>query len=118
MTLIQNFEQTFFNDYSLLKQTYKRFKHRASQGFKILKEVDCQNQSADLLRRSVYKTVDSVFNVFRASTKKKFQEQFEINQLTLKQYHEGINELKKYEVHPALKKDGKQVLMDFYYDEA
>jgi hypothetical protein len=31
---------------------------------------------------------------------------------------DGLNDLKKYEVHPGLRKDGKQVLMDFYYDEA
>lgn len=33
-------------------------------------------------------------------------------------YQEGINELKRYEVHPVLKKEGKIYLMDFYYDEA
>lgn len=26
--------------------------------------------------------------------------------------------MKKFEVHAVLKKDGKQTLMDFYYDEA
>jgi len=50
--------------------------------------------------------------------KKRFTEQWEANQLILKAYVEGINDLKRYEVHPSVKREGKQVLMDFYYDEA
>ena len=38
--------------------------------------------------------------------------------MILKNYNEGISDLKKYDVHPVLRKDGKQTLMDFYYDEA
>ncbi len=36
----------------------------------------------------------------------------------MKTYDEAILELKKFEVHSVLRKDGKQTLMDFYYDEA
>jgi hypothetical protein len=42
----------------------------------------------------------------------------EANRQTSKAYEDGLAELKRYEVHPALKKDGKNYLMDFYYDEA
>ena len=35
-----------------------------------------------------------------------------------KTYDDAILELKKFEVHSVLRKDGKQTLMDFYYDEA
>jgi hypothetical protein len=40
LSSIQNFEQSFFNDYSLLKQSFKRYKHRTSLGFKILKDIE------------------------------------------------------------------------------
>ena len=36
----------------------------------------------------------------------------------MKAYDEGLGELKRYEVHPGLRRDGKNNLMDFYYDEA
>jgi len=42
----------------------------------------------------------------------------EANKLTGRAYEDGLAELKRYEVHPAIKKDGKNYLMDFYYDEA
>ena len=40
LTSIQNFEQTYFNTYSLLKQAYRRYKHRISQGFQLLRETE------------------------------------------------------------------------------
>ena len=36
----------------------------------------------------------------------------------MKAYEDGLGELKRYEVHPGLRRDGKNNLMDFYYDEA
>lgn len=56
--------------------------------------------------------------MFKNGTKKRFVDQFDANRATLKAYDEGLAELKRYEVHPALKRDGKNNLMDFYYDEA
>lgn len=32
-------------------------------------------------------------------------------------YHDGIQDLKKYDLHPKLKKEGKKFLIDIYYDE-
>jgi len=87
-------------------------------GFKILKEVENQTTSSECLKKSISKTVDQLYNTFRSVHKKRFAEQYDINMGILKHYNEGINDLKKYEVHPMLKKDGKQCLMDFYYDEA
>jgi len=99
LTSIQNFEQTFFNDYSLLKQSFKRFKHRTSLGFKVLKELDNQGSSVELFVKALSKTVDSLFNQFRSATKRKFVEQLEVNKQILTQYNDGISDLKKYEVH-------------------
>lgn len=70
------------------------------------------------MRKSVYRTVDTIFNIFKHSTKKRFTEQFEANRATMKAYEDGLGELKRYEVHPGLRRDGKNNLMDFYYDEA
>ena len=42
----------------------------------------------------------------------------EANKQTAKAYEDGLAELKRYEVHPSIKRDGKTCLMDFYYDEA
>ena len=40
LSSIQNFEMTFFNDFTHLKQAFKMFKARTSQCFKMLKEVE------------------------------------------------------------------------------
>ncbi len=40
VTSIQNFEQTFFNDYSQLKQLFKKYKHRTSMGFKLFQDLE------------------------------------------------------------------------------
>lgn len=102
----------------MLKLAFKRFKHRTSLGFQILKEIDLQHAGIEIQRRSVVKTVEHLFQAFKSSHKKRFTDQLEVNNAILKAYGEGINELKKYEVHASLKRDGKQTLMDFYYDEA
>ena len=62
LTSIQNFEQTFYNDYSFLKQAYKKFKHSINQGFKSLQEIDQQAISYDLLKKSVKQTMDYLQN--------------------------------------------------------
>lgn len=35
----------------------------------------------------------------------------------LKVYKDSLDDLKKYELHPVLVKDGKKYLSDIYYDE-
>lgn len=55
--------------------------------------------------------------MYKNSLRKKFQEVYERNKEILKVYSEGISDLKKYELHPVLKKEGKKHLIDIYYDE-
>jgi hypothetical protein len=50
--------------------------------------------------------------------RKKFAEQYDGNKEILKLYVDGIADLKKYELHPVLRKEGKTHLIDIYYDEA
>ena len=93
------------------------FKARTSHCFKILKELEDQSTAMDYLKKSQTKTFDTIYNI-KKQLCKKFNDQVEANQGILKSYVEGINELKKYELHSALKKDGKSHLIDIYYDEA
>ena len=46
----------------------------------------------------------------------KFSEILENNKETLRCYEEGVSELKRYELHSALKKENKKYLIDIYYD--
>jgi hypothetical protein len=48
---------------------------------------------------------------------KKFKDIYENNSNILKNYGEAIDVLKKYELHKAFKKEGKNNLSDIYYDE-
>lgn len=116
MTSIQNFEQTFFNTYSLLKQDYRRFKHSISKGFKILKEADSQAIASDLMKKSANRTFDNMLTQ-KSNLRKRGGELFEANKEIMRSYSDGVQELKKYELHPALRKENKQCLIDIYYDE-
>jgi len=49
--------------------------------------------------------------------RKKFNEIFDENKKILKLYQEGLQELKKIDLHPLLKKEGKKHLIDIYYEE-
>jgi hypothetical protein len=73
--------------------------------------------SLDLLKKSVGRTTETVLDYTQNVMKKKLAEQIEANRQTLKHYEESIYALKRIEVHQILKKDGKQTLMEFYYDE-
>ena len=87
-------------------------------GFKLLKDIENQAVSLDLLKKSQTKTVDHLFNHSKNTMKKRLTERLDTNKQILKNYDDAISELKKFEVHSVLRKDGKQTLMDFYYDEA
>ncbi|CDW86141.1 UNKNOWN [Stylonychia lemnae] len=117
LTSIQNFEQQYFNDYSLLRQAYKKFKHSISQGFKFLKDIEYQSQSFDLVKKNICKTFDHMYNQ-KNIIRTQFGERYEQNKEILKLYEEGLSDLKKYELHPALRKDGKKMLIDVYFEEA
>jgi hypothetical protein len=62
--------------------------------------------------------VDTLYSHSKNIMKRKLSERLELNKQILKNYDEAIMELKRFEVHSVLRKDGKQTLMDFYYDEA
>jgi len=83
----------------------------------MLKEVEEQGSSIDFLKNTSAKTFERIYSS-KKSIVKKFKELYENNQVTLKQYTEGLADLKKYELHQALKKENKQVLMDIYYNES
>lgn len=78
--------------------------------------MDQQSTSFDYLRKSIQKSFDYVYGS-KNSIKQKFNEMSQANKQILVQYVEGISELKQYELHPTLKKDGKKMLIDVYYDE-
>lgn len=83
----------------------------------MLKEVDDQVTALDQLKKSQGKTFDYYYST-KKHIVKQFSEVYEANLQVLKMYTEGINQLKKYELHPALKKENKNYLIDIYYDEA
>jgi hypothetical protein len=70
----------------------------------------------DLVRKSVNKTFESMLSQ-KSNLRKKACEMFDQNKEVLRQYSEGVQELKKYELHPNLKKEKKEYLIDIYYDE-
>jgi hypothetical protein len=84
----------------------------------LLKDLDSQATAQDLVRRSVPRTLEALHIHIKNVLKKRFVDQLEANRQTIRNYEESIAELKRYEVHSAFRKDGKQYLMDFYYDEA
>jgi len=84
----------------------------------LLKDLDTQASSLEHVRRSVHRTVEILSSHSKNVVKKRLIDQLEANRQTIRKYDESIAELKRYEVHQAFRKDGKQVLMDFYYDEA
>jgi hypothetical protein len=52
----------------------------------------------DLLKKSQNRSLDYVYGNKKA-IEKRFKDQYEGNQITLKAYVEGIQALKKYELH-------------------
>lgn len=52
LSSIQNFEQTFFNNFTNLKNAFKTFKARTSICFNMISEVDQQQESLELLKKS------------------------------------------------------------------
>ena len=70
------------------------------------------------LRESVHKTFEEM-QTQRSGLEAKLQNVKEDKDEILSLYKEGIGSLKRYELHPALCKDGKkQHLIDIYYAEA
>lgn len=59
---LQNFEQTFFNDYTMLKKAYRKYKHTKGQCYNLMKDIDVQSFSQEYVRKAIYRTVDFLNN--------------------------------------------------------
>ena len=69
-----------------------------------------------MLKKTDARSFEFVYG-HRKTIERKFKELLDGNSTILKAYNEGIQNLKKYELHPAFKKEGKSYLSDIYYDE-
>ena len=59
-----------------------------------------------MMRKSASRTFENMLTQ-KSSLRKKGAELFDINKEVLRQYSDGVTELKKYELHQLLKKENK-----------
>jgi hypothetical protein len=86
-------------------------------GFKIVKEAEEQTNSFQLMKKSITRTFDFLYTN-RKNIDKRFRDLSDSNDQILTSYYEGLQNLKKYELHSVFKKEGKNNLIDIYYDES
>lgn len=119
MKNLQNFERSNFSAFKQVLETVRKFKGVIVNSEKEL--AACQsllNRVEPSLKESVHKTFEEL-QTQRAGLEAKLQKVQEDKDEILNLYKEGIGALKRYELHPALCKDGKkQHLIDIYYAEA
>jgi hypothetical protein len=88
-----------------------------AQGFSLLAEVEEQTRAHAGLQKTIQRTYDQLYAA-KNTLRQKGLDTYAQNRQILVQYVEGLEELKKYELHPALQREGKRHLIDVYYDEA
>lgn len=116
---LQTFEQLFFNNFSKIKNSFRKFKGLSKDCLTELRHLETIQKCVDLLNKHYLPKRNVISGQVHPcdELKLQFQNLKDNTVEVLQLYREGIQHLKEHELHPKLQVDGKKYLIDIYYKE-